>query len=55
MKTLDLKVYEILKARFSESEAETFIEYFESKTTDKIEEKKDVFLVKQEKLNYWRK
>ena len=47
MKTLELKVYEILKSRFSKKE--TFIEYFEAKTTSKIEENKDVFLTKEDK------
>ena len=51
MKTLELKVYEILKSRFSEKEAETFIEYFEAQTTSKIEEKKDVFLTKEDKID----
>ncbi len=31
MKAIELKVYEILKNRFSEKEAETFIEYFDAK------------------------
>lgn len=51
MKPLELKIYGILKTRFSEEEAETFIEYFESKTNEKIEDKKDVFLTKQDKVD----
>ncbi len=50
MKALELKVYEILKNRFSEEEAEIFIEYFEEKSSEKIEDKKDVFLTKQDKV-----
>ncbi len=38
------------KTRFSETEAETFIEFFESKTEEKIAEKKDDFMVKQDKI-----
>jgi len=51
MKSLELRVYEILKNRFSEKEAEAFIEYFESKTNEKIDDKKDIFLTKQDKID----
>ena len=51
MKTLELKVYEILKSRFSEKEAEVFIEYFGSKTNEKIDDRKDIFLTKQDKID----
>jgi hypothetical protein len=51
MKAIELKVYEILKTRFGEKEAETFIEYFDAKTIEKIDDKKDVFLTKQDKID----
>jgi excinuclease UvrABC helicase subunit UvrB len=51
MKAIELKVYEILKTRFSEKEAETFIEYFDAKTIEKIDDKKDIFLNKQDKID----
>ena len=51
MKSLELKVYEILKSRFSEKEAEAFIEYFESKANEKIDDRKDIFLTKQDKID----
>ena len=51
MKPLKLRIYEILKTRFSEDEAKAFIEYFESKTTEKIDDKKDVFLTKDDKVD----
>lgn len=51
MKAIELKVYEILKNRFSEKEAETFIEYFDAKTTEKIDERKDIFLTKNDKID----
>lgn len=51
MKPLELRIYEILKTRFSEDEAKAFIEYFESKTAEKIDEKKDVFLTKDDKVD----
>jgi hypothetical protein len=51
MKAIELKVYEILKTRFSEKEAETFLEYFETKTLEKIDDKKDVFLTKGDKID----
>ncbi len=40
------------KTRFSEKEAETFIEYFEAKTIEKIDDKKDIFLTKQDKIDW---
>ncbi|MGN6532098.1 MAG: hypothetical protein ACTHK0_10130 [Ginsengibacter sp.] len=43
MKPIELKVYEILKTRFSDKEAETFIEYFDAKTIEKIDDKFNVF------------
>ncbi len=39
-KWLELSVCEILKTRFSGAEAEMFIKYFESKTAEKIAEKR---------------
>lgn len=51
MKAIELKVYEILKNRFSEKEAETFIEYFDAKAIEKIDDKKDVFLTKVDKID----
>ena len=51
MKALELKVYEILKNRFNDKEAEIFIEYFESKANEKIDDKKDIFLTKQDKVD----
>ncbi|HEY5392609.1 MAG TPA: hypothetical protein VIJ57_10870 [Hanamia sp.] len=51
MKPIELKVYEILKTRFSEKEAEIFIEYFDAKTIEKIDDKKDIFLTKQDKID----
>lgn len=40
-----------MKNRFSEKEAETFIEYFDAKTIEKIDDKKDVFLTKNDKID----
>lgn len=51
MKSLKVKVYEILKNRFSEKESEAFIECFESKTNEKIDDKKEIFLTKQDKVD----
>jgi len=48
MKAIELKVYEILKNRFSEKEA---FEYFDAKTIEKIDDKKDVFLTKTDKID----
>lgn len=51
MKAIELKVYEILKNRFSEKKAETFIEYFDIKETEKIDGRKDIFLTKNDKID----
>ena len=37
MSTLELKVYDILKSKFTEAEAATVIEYFEAKAKEKID------------------
>lgn len=48
MSTLELKIYEIFKARFSEQEAASVIEYFEQKAEQKYNEKKDVLATKED-------
>ena len=45
-----LKVYDLFKARFNE-EVRAVIEYIETKTEDKIQQKKDVFLTKDDKVD----
>lgn len=51
MSSLDLKVYELFKKRFSEEEANLVIEYFESKSEEKINQRKDIFLTKDDKVD----
>lgn len=51
MSALELKVYELFKKRFSEDEAQIVIEYFEAKTEEKIQQKKDLFLTKDDKID----
>ena len=51
MSSIDLKIYELFKKRFSEEEAKLVIEYFESKAEEKIKQKKDVFLTKDDKVD----
>jgi len=50
MSSLELEVYEILKNRFSDKEAAKVIEYFELKAEEKIGQKKDVFMTKDDKV-----
>ncbi len=50
MSTLELRVYEIFKNKLGEKEAETVLEYFESKTEEKILLKKMFSLQKITKL-----
>ncbi len=51
MSAIELKVYEILKSKFSEQEATTVIEYFEAKAEEKYLQKKEVFLTKEDKVD----
>lgn len=44
-----MKVYDIFKSKFTEQEAATVIEYIESKTKEKIEEKRQIFQTLQNK------
>ena len=51
MTALELRVYEIFKSKLGEKEAETIIEFIEVKSKEKIEEKKDVFMTKDDKVD----
>lgn len=51
MSTLDLQVYDLFKKRFNEEEAKIVIAYFEQKAEEKINQKKDVFLTKDDKVD----
>ena len=50
MSALELEVYEIMKSKFSEQEAAKVIQLFEAKAEEKIGQKKDVFLIKEDKV-----
>lgn len=50
MSVLELEVYEIFKNRFSEKEAAKVIELIEEKAEERIKQKKDVFLIKDDKI-----
>ena len=51
MSTLELKVYEIFKAKLGNKEAETVMEFIDAKAEEKISHKKDVFLTKDDKVD----
>ena len=51
MSVLELKVYDVLKARFNEEEARTVIEYIAKKSEEKMDQKKDIFLTKDDKVD----
>lgn len=51
MSALELKVYDLFKSRFNEEEARTVIEFIETKAEEKIGQKKDVFLTKDDKVD----
>lgn len=50
MSALELEVYEIFKNRFTEKEAAKVIGYFEEKAEEKINQKRDVFMTKGDKM-----
>lgn len=50
MSALELEVYEIFKNRFTEKEAAKVIEFFEAKAEERISQKKDVFMTKNDKI-----
>lgn len=50
MSALKFRVYEIFKSKLGEKEAEIVIEYFEAKTEDKYQQKKDILLTKDDKI-----
>ncbi|MEI6881451.1 MAG: hypothetical protein WCK82_08990 [Bacteroidota bacterium] len=51
MTALELKVYEIFKVKLGEKEAGTVMEFLEAKTEEKINQKKDIFLTKDDKVD----
>ena len=51
MSILELKAYEIFKSKLGEKEAETLIEYFDTKVDDKLKSKSDIFLTKDDKVD----
>jgi hypothetical protein len=51
MSAIELQVYELFKKRFSEEEAKIVIQYFEEKSEEKIQQKKDLFLIKDDKVD----
>lgn len=51
MSSTELKVYEIFKKRLSEEEAGLIIDYFDAKAEEKINQKKDIFLTKDDKVD----
>lgn len=44
----EIKLYELLKARIGEREAEAFVEILENKVDKKLEEKKATFALKED-------
>ena len=51
MSTLELKTYEILKDRLGEQKASTIIQFMDEKSEQKILQKKDLFLTKDDKVD----
>ena len=51
MSSIEIETYELFKKHFSEEEANTVIQYFEAKAEEKINQKKDIFLTKDDKVD----
>ncbi len=51
MSALELKAYDILKNKLGEQEASTILEFIEEKSEQKINQKKDIFLTKDDKVD----
>jgi hypothetical protein len=50
MSPLELQVYDLFKKRFSEDEAKLVITYLDGKAEEKYEQKKDMLLTKEDKI-----
>jgi hypothetical protein len=51
MTTLEVKAYELLKAKFGDENAGWLIQYIDEKTEKKMAEKVDLFLTKDDKVD----
>jgi hypothetical protein len=51
MNSLELETYEILKNRLDEQKALTILQFADAKAEQKINEKRDVFLTKDDKID----
>jgi hypothetical protein len=45
------QVYDLFKAGFNEEEARAVMEYIETKTEEKVQQKKEIFLTKDDKVD----
>ena len=50
MSTLELQVYDLFKRRFNEDEAKLVIKFLDAKSEEKYEQKKEVLLTKEDKI-----
>jgi hypothetical protein len=51
MSSLELKAYEIFKSKLGEHEAEVIMDFLDKKTDDKVQQKRDIFLTKDDKVD----
>jgi hypothetical protein len=51
MKTVEIEVYELFKYHMGEIQARTIIEYLDLKAEEKINQRKDIFLTKEDKVD----
>ena len=51
MSALEVKVYEIFKSKFGETDASLVLELIDQKAEEKIKQKQDIFLTKDDKVD----
>lgn len=54
MSVSEIQLFNILKSKIGESEAQTLVEYVKTQIEDEIDRKKDIFLTKDDKVDIMR-
>jgi hypothetical protein len=54
MQITSIELFELLKPKLGEKEAKTLVAYVEERAEEKINQKKDVFLTKDDKIDIMR-
>jgi len=54
MSVSEIQLFNILRNKLGENEAQTLVEYVKSQVNDEIESRKDIFLTKEDKVDIMR-